>query len=1016
MTQEINKNSGITTGRVMRYTLLPEFYPRLKSLFGSGFGHVALYIAYLFGTMRLLPATHPYLRVANIGRYGVRHVIAEAHSHLQYNKKNIDKVLIFYTIIVGLSILMLQLGLLVAAAVSQMAHAAEAESVRSVYASYFVTPQPEKDIAFNFLDLVFGFEGVFGYGENITEVAAVGGESWPTPFHRGMHALFSFYNMGIIAIAFIIFMYYVLIVVGETAQSGTPFGKRFNKAWAPIRMIVAVAMLMPLAGVSVNGVQYLTLHVAKWGSSLATNSWLLFLEDSGTLAGTTTPIGDSRSLIAMPSPPPATDVAEFFMLARTCQLSYRYLYNDSRVQAYLVYDDQAWDFDTLAYEEALDNVERNDMVIRIGRKHEEFARYAGNVEPTCGEMSFTTMSLGGAPEEEDAGGEADEAEAPTSVQGGVLAAYLIRECYFYMMQDLWNSDLTAQVSANLVLKYTPTAHKQPNISFNTGLEGTGILSEAEYVQEASNYFIHKLTRDDDPVIETYESGIADQVDSTAGSTGDWSSGVGDDLSQSTGSFLDDIAGWLGGIIDDILSIFGLGGGGGEGAGGGSPGGGSPGGGGAGGSLSGSGEAQAQAGIENCRNVFNEAREAQHNDGWKYELAHLGWGGAGIWYNRIAEVNGEIISASYNMPIVKSYPLIMQHVERLKKAEAQSFDLKDRFNPISGSGRIVSLPNERDRIMAVIMHNAYAIWPTDTALGGASSSGNFFTDAILGIFGLRGLFDMYRNQDNHPLAQLSMVGKSLIESAIMNFGIAIGSGIFGFLQDKNTASKTIASNITGIAKSIGLIGISIGFILFYIIPLLPFAFFFMAVGGWVKAIFEAMVGVPLWGLAHIRIDGEGIPGPVGMNGYYLLFEIFIRPTLIVFGLLAAVSIFSVQVYILNEVWDLVAANVGGTSDLNAAAEGASASDVFDKAKMRGLADTFFLTILYTLIVYMLGMGSFKLIDQIPNSIMRWMGASLQTFGELAGNPAANLVSTMYSGTQKISSSLAGIGDRGFLATQ
>ena len=121
--------------------------------------------------------------------------------------------------------------------------------------------------------------------------------------------------------------------------------------------------------------------------------------------------------------------------------------------------------------------------------------------------------------------------------------------------------------------------------------------------------------------------------------------------------------------------------------------------------------------------------------------------------------------------------------------------------------------------------------------------------------------------------------------------------------------------------------------------------------------------------------------------------------------------------MNEVWDLVAANVGGTSDLDAAAASASAADVLDQAKLRGLADTFFLTILYTLLVYMLGMGSFKLIDAIPNSIMRWMGASLQTFGELAGNPAANLVSTMYSGTQKISSSLANIGGRSneFLAT-
>ena len=63
-------------------------------------------------------------------------------------------------------------------------------------------------------------------------------------------------------------------------------------------------------------------------------------------------------------------------------------------------------------------------------------------------------------------------------------------------------------------------------------------------------------------------------------------------------------------------------------------------------------------------------------------------------------------------------------------------------------------------------------------------------------------------------------------------------------------------------------------LFYIIPFMPFIYFFFAVGTWVKAIFEAMVGVPLWALAHIRIDGQGLPGDAAMNGYYLLLEIFV----------------------------------------------------------------------------------------------------------------------------------------------
>ena len=36
--------------------------------------------------------------------------------------------------------------------------------------------------------------------------------------------------------------------------------------------------------------------------------------------------------------------------------------------------------------------------------------------------------------------------------------------------------------------------------------------------------------------------------------------------------------------------------------------------------------------------------------------------------------------------------------------------------------------------------------------------------------------------------------------------------------------------------------------------------------------ELLVGAPLWALAHLRIDGNGLPGETASNGYFLIFEI------------------------------------------------------------------------------------------------------------------------------------------------
>ena len=48
----------------------------------------------------------------------------------------------------------------------------------------------------------------------------------------------------------------------------------------------------------------------------------------------------------------------------------------------------------------------------------------------------------------------------------------------------------------------------------------------------------------------------------------------------------------------------------------------------------------------------------------------------------------------------------------------------------------------------------------------------------------------------------------------------------------------------------------------------------------------------------------------MKGIYMIFEIFLRPILIIFGLLAAFIIFSALVKVLNEIFSLVVVNLAG----------------------------------------------------------------------------------------------------------
>ena len=147
---------------------------------------------------------------------------------------------------------------------------------------------------------------------------------------------------------------------------------------------------------------------------------------------------------------------------------------------------------------------------------------------------------------------------------------------------------------------------------------------------------------------------------------------------------------------------------------------------------------------------------------------------------------------------------------------------------------------------------------------------------------------------------------MIEASIRNIGGGAALGAVSMLSIPYLG--TAAGAASSLLLTVASITISMGFLLFYVIPFMPFLYFFFAVGGWIKTIFEAMVGAPLWALAHLRIDGDGLPGDAAMKGIYMIFEIFLRPILIIFGLLAAFIIFSAMVKVLNEIFVDRAAHV------------------------------------------------------------------------------------------------------------
>jgi len=865
----------------------------------SGFFHLAIFIACAFRSVRLLPAGHPYLSYEHAGRFGIRHVLAEARRNLVFKRENTDQIIIYYTLIVGIFLAFFQFFVLIMSFTAQSAYAG---GITPAYLSQlFSTPNASDDVAFILLDMVFGVEGIFtDIGNGVTCIAfdspclngTVSYGPWPTQWHNAMHFMFRFYNTGILAVGLIVFLYLVVTTVAETAQTGTPFGQRFNRVWAPVRMIFALALLviLPMGTNNQTGfniAQVITLHVAKWGSSLATNGWIEFNNAINSSASTV--LGkQSSELVYVPNAPQFSSFLEFMMLAHTCVAAERYI-NGRDVRFYQVRQaiasnpgnpgvgiapspafPEASQAMPATFTAALSFSQNRDIFISVGEINADYTKDTANVRPICGLFNYQVKDL------------------------NTPGAYTLQENYYATIYEMTTDPLFIADGDAFALRITPTVDKDPNV------------------------FIPNI----------------------------------------------------GDLQGDYVDFFGV----------------------------------------RIQDAINLGRQAQINDpNWIGGTTDYGWGGAGLWYNKIAEFNGSLVAATYGVPTPVHYPMVMEEVRKERANHFTDTDIANRFNPALSSGQFVNFQQPSDLYVAIALSHAKDAWNGTYEI----SHGNTLIDTIRTLFGLEGLYNFVENVDTHPMAQLTGVGRSLVESAVTNLGVAVGSGLAGGIAgilgyaEAGTIGKTAASA----AGQIALLGMLMGFTLYYVVPMLPFIYFFFAVGGWVKGLFEAMVGLPLWAMAHIRVDGEGLPGSAAMDGYYLILDILIRPILIIFGLACSVIIFSAEIFVLNSAWSQVVTNITGF-DLQAAGAPAAGSGLTGSLdNMRDSVSGFFFTILYVIIAYMMAMSSFKLVDQIPNNILRWIGASVSTFGEHTKDPAQNLVYMTFFGAQmlsgKVSSSLGGL---------
>lgn len=213
---------------------------------------------------------------------------------------------------------------------------------------------------------------------------------------------------------------------------------------------------------------------------------------------------------------------------------------------------------------------------------------------------------------------------------------------------------------------------------------------------------------------------------------------------------------------------------------------------------------------------------------------------------------------------------------------------------------------------------------------------------------------------------------------------LGSLAMGFAQVVAGSLGFVLEAIMALLVALEVIGVFHAYVL-PMIPYIHFLFFFMGV---VIFVVEAMIAAPLWAFVHIRLDGQQFLEQ-NKTGYVLLFNLFLRIPLGLFGLFTSIIVFNSIVMFL---------------DLTFYPAMQSALGNYNTGPIAML--TFLVMISY--LHYQLAIRSFSLISALPNKVSQWMGAHGATHDDDAQNHASNMLGFIAGNVTSRAGSMVGKG--------
>lgn len=230
----------------------------------------------------------------------------------------------------------------------------------------------------------------------------------------------------------------------------------------------------------------------------------------------------------------------------------------------------------------------------------------------------------------------------------------------------------------------------------------------------------------------------------------------------------------------------------------------------------------------------------------------------------------------------------------------------------------------------------------------------------------------------PVTAAALLGSGLINfaaaawivGAVTGFALMSVAGICSAINSLGGALFQLTVWLLPLTTAILTLCFVMGATLAFYLPMIPYILFLFGGIGWLIGVIESIAAAPLVALGVAYPEGHELLGKAD-PAVMLLANIFIRPSLMVIGFIAGISLSYVGVWLLN-------------TGFARAYQG-----MLDHKSIQGLAWIFSgLAILsiYTALIVQIINQAFSLIHVIPDEVLRWVGGSGKQFGEAQGEQA------------------------------